>query len=221
MFLARLYNLEWLLQADTTRLIVALVACEAVLLLTPSSLLSALAFLGQRLALSILLWSTDRWPLSIAIILASFGVVMIQIVTRIVEWRQRGERAGSTEGFEWLPAELPWRLSATALGMLVAHGLVQTYLSIALPETAAIAVGFLATGGVLALIVAGSALQASLGLLMLADAYRVVYVLGQPDPLLWGMWLTTDLILVLGGSGLQLLYARRRAKAGQGAQAVV
>lgn len=212
MFPALLHNLGWLLQLDAQRLIVALVACEVVLLLASNSILSAVAFLGQRLALALILWSTHRWPLSAAMLLSSIGVVLIQTVTVFLHWRRRVAQERGPEGRQWMPVELPLRACGAALGMLVAHGLVQTYLSTSLPETAAYAVGFLATGGLFGLVLAGSALQAALGLLMLADAYRVVYALGQPDPLLWGLWLAADLVIALAASGLHLFWPDARAR---------
>jgi hypothetical protein len=215
MFLTVLHNLDRLLSLNPTWLMFALVACEVVLLLTPNSLLSAMAFLGQRSALASLLWSTHRWPLSVAMLLASFGVVLIQTVTVFLQWRRRSSQEIGTEGRDWMPVELPLRASAAALGILVAHGLVETCLSATLPATAAYAVGYLATGGLFALILAGSTLQAALGLLMLADAYRVVYALGRPDPLVWGLWLATDLAVALAASGLYVLRARYVGRAKQ------
>jgi hypothetical protein len=199
---ALLHTLDSLAAARALQLITGLVVCGATLLMASDHRLTLAAFLAQRSIIFILLWPTLGIRLDLVNVIAFFAIALVLYGT---EWRLRCTRIGEQADTGWgqpFRMSLSFRALAAALGLLVAYGAVQTYIIKLLPPIVGFATAWLFVVSLLSLLLASGGLGAGLGALTFADACRILYALGQPNLLVWGLWNVCDVLLALGTSYL-------------------
>lgn len=175
----------------------ALVVCSALLVIVADRPWSVLVLLAQRLIVIAFLWFQLPLPLLVGAFVASVAGVGILTVSegRRVVARGRGRTSPGL-------THLAFRGGVAALGMLVVDGLLETSVAGLLPRTAAGAVTALVVFGFLLLALADDGVQFGMGILMFADAGRLLYSLFPPRPEVWGLWAVLDVTVALAAAHL-------------------
>lgn len=174
------------------QLVVGLVICGIAALTISNLPLATTAFLVQRLMVITLLWPSLKTPLRTINLITLGAIAAIYYIT---EWHRRSDRSRSS-----FPNPLFKALTA-ALGLLLARGLVQTWLTPSLPMVA-FTVSWLIIAGLLIILLTDGALRTGLGILTFADGCRVLYALWEPSPLVWALWSIGDVLVALAASHL-------------------
>jgi hypothetical protein len=167
--------------------------------------LALLPFLWQRGLVIALLWSAIRLPLGSMSGMASIALALLMIGGELWGWFTR-RRTGTVAQATRLPAT-GWavRVLGAALALLLANGLLRVEVIQRLPPAAAQAAVPLCVNGLFMLLLADSGWLTGFGVLTVADGLRVLYALWPPDPLWWGLWAVSDVIVALGTSHLRRL----------------
>jgi hypothetical protein len=196
-------TLEPLAASRALHLVVGLYISGALLLLSPDDRLLIPFFLLQRGIVIVLLWSNIGLPLVKVSAAASIAVGLIYLVTLWTLYRKAGRAvARAARGARPLTS-LPLRALAVALALLLTHGLVQRYAPSLLPPLVSWSVAWLLVEFCFAVLMAPTPLHSGLGVLAFADAGRILYALTRPDALVWGVWASFDVLVVLAAAHLR------------------
>ena len=198
-----LRSLEPLAASRALHLVVGLYASGALLLLSPDERLLIPFFLLQRGIVIVLLWSNIGLSLVTVSTAASVAVGLIYLITVWGLFRKAAPAvAQATRGAQPLTYP-PLRALAVALALLLTHGLVQRYAPSLLPPLVTWSVAWLLVEFCFALLLAPTPLHSGLGVLAFADAGRILYALTGPDPLVWGVWASCDVLVALAAAHLR------------------
>jgi len=195
--------LERLSSSHAPELTAGLTVCGLVVLVLGDHPLALLPFLLQRGLAIALLWSALRTPLSSMSGIASIAIALLWIGGELWAWFGQRRTATADKGAALPRIGWPIRALAAALAMLLANGLLGVEFVQRLPPAAAQAAVPLCINGLFMLLLAESGWLTGFGILTVADALRVAYALWQPDPLWWGLWAASDVIVALGASYLR------------------
>lgn len=207
--------LETLSSSHAPQLVVGLVSCGVILLTASDHRLAVLAFLVQRSIVVVLLWPTLGTSLGITNLIALIAVAMVSGGTECcyLRWARTNGTRNANPPFG---VSIPFRALAASLGVLVAYGFAQAYAFNRLPPLVAFASIWLMTMSLLAFLLSSSALGMGLGTLTFADGCRILYALGQPNLLVWGLWSVCDVLVALGAAYLRSAEAAAQGQAAGG-----
>jgi len=175
----------------------ALVLCSALLVIVADRPWSVLMFLAQRLIVIAVLRFLLPLPLLVSAFVASVasvGIVAVSEGRRLLAERHTRPIPGLTN--------LAFRAGAAVLGVLVVEGLLRSSAVGLLPRAAAGALTALVVCGLLLLALADDGVQFGMGILMFADAGRLLYLSFAPGPEVWGLWAILDVTVALAAAHL-------------------
>ena len=198
--------------SSAPQLTACLVILGVVLLTVADRRLAVLAFLLLRTAALLLLWPAIRGAMGAVSAASHVAIALICATTECRLRPVRDRAAPRPSGHAAFLMTPPFRALAASLGLLVAHGIVQTYALDLAPQTVALAMSWLAALGMLALLLSNSGLGTAMGVVVLADGFRILYAVSQPSEWAWALWTVCDVLIVLAGARL----SRVEAVAGQG-----
>ena len=198
-----LRSLEPLAASRALHLVVGLYASGALLLLSPDERLLIPFFLLQRGIVIVLLWSNIGLPLVTVSAAASVAVGLIYLITVWGLFRKAAPAVAQATRSAQPLTYPPLRALAVALALLLTHGLVQRYAPSLLPPLVTWSVAWLLVEFCFALLLAPTPLHSGLGVLAFADAGRILYALTRPDPLVWGVWASCDVLVALAAAHLR------------------
>jgi len=197
--------LETLSSSRAPQLTAGLTVCGLAVVVLGDHPLALLPFLLQRGLMIALLWSALRAPLSSMSGMASIAIAVLLIVGELWAWFRRGRTATADDAAPLPRMGWPIRALAAALALLLTNGLLRVEVVQRLPLAAALAAVPLGVSGLFMLLLAEDGWLTGLGILTVTDGLRVLYALWQPDPLWWGVWAASDVIVALGASHLRRL----------------
>jgi hypothetical protein len=196
---------------QTSQLVAGLAASGALNVLFSGCALAAFPALAQRVIVIAILWPLLEPPLSVCLLIASLAVATVYLLTElrlhanhIVTQRRIDCSAVDKTG-------LPFAALTAALALLIAHGLTSKYTSSPYPPTVTLSIISLVVNGLLLMLMARSPQSVGLGVLMLADAGRVLYAFLGADLLVWCTWAASDVIVALASAHLRNLQAQAMA----------
>ena len=198
-----IHTLEPLASSHAVHLVVGLYVSGALLLLSPDDRLLLPFFLLHRGIVMVLLWSNIGSALVAASSAASLAVGLIYLVTMYCLYRRAAVAIARTTRGALPLTYLPFRALAVALALLLTYGLLQRYAPPALPPLVSWSVTWLLVEFCFAVLLAPSTLHSGLGILAFADAARILYALLRPDPLVWGLWASCDVLVALAAAHLR------------------
>jgi hypothetical protein len=198
-----LRTLEPLAASRALHLVVGLYGSGALLLLSPDDRLLVPLFLLQRGIVIVLLWSNIGVPLVAVSTTASVAIGLIYLITAWGLHRHAAPAIAQATRRAQPLTYLPLRALAVALALLLTHGLVQRYAPSLLPPLVTWSAVWLLTEFCFALLLAPTPLHAGLAVLAFADAGRILYALTRPDPLVWGVWASCDVLVALAAAHLR------------------
>jgi hypothetical protein len=218
-----LRTLEPLASSRALHLVIGLCGSGALLLLSPDDRLLIPFFLMQRGMVLVLLWSNIGLPLVAVSTAASVAVGLIYLVTVWRLYRKAAAAVAQTTQGALPLTSVPLRALAVALALLLTYGLVQRYAPPVLPPLVSWSVAWLLLEFCFALLLAPTPLHTGLGVLAFADAGRILYALTRPDPLVWGVWASCDVLVALAAAHLRTVevaayggaHPHRRARRGR------
>jgi hypothetical protein len=204
--------LPLLSSSSAPQLTVCLMVLGALHLTVSDRRLAVLAFLLLRTAVLMLLWPATRGAMGTVSAAAHLAIATICATSecRMGDARN-GAAARPTRRAPFLMTA-PFRALAASLGLLLAHGFVETFARDLAPQTVALTSSWLAVLGMLALLLSGSGLGTAMGVVVLADGFRILYAVSQPSGWAWALWTACDVLIVLAGARL----SRVEAAIGQG-----
>ena len=211
-----LRTLEPLASSRALHLVVGLFISGALLLTSPDDRLLIPSFLVQRGIVIVLLWSRIGLYLVATSAAASIAVSLIYLITMWCLYRNAGAAIARMARGAMPLTHLPFRALAAALAVLLTYGLVQRYAPPLLPPLVSWSVAWLLVEFCFALLLASTPLHTGLGVLAFADAGRILYALTRPDPLVWGLWASCDVLVALAAAHLRTVEVA--AYGGTGAQ---
>jgi hypothetical protein len=183
-------------------LVATLAACGVGLVLFADSLLAMPLFLTERLVIAALLWPLVPPPIACALLVASVAAMAIAYAQsyRVSVIACGLRRVTLASGFTLSGPAL--RITAAALALLIAEGMVRWALSALLPEPAAYAIAVLVAVALALLLLANRPIGAALGAFLLIDAARLLYALWKTNPWIWALWASCDLLMALSAARL-------------------
>jgi hypothetical protein len=197
--------LERLSSSRAPQLTAGLTVCGLLVLVLGDHPLALLPFLLQRGLVIALLWSALRLPLGSISGIASIAIALLLISAELWRWISRRWTGPAVQAARPSAPGWPIRALGAALALLLTNGLLRVELVQRLPPAVAEAAVPLCVNGLLMLLLADSGWLTGFGVLSLADGLRVGYALWQPDPLCWGLWAASDVIVALGTAHLRRL----------------
>ena len=197
--------LEKLSTSHAPQLTAGLTVCGLLVLALGDHPLALLPWMLQRGLLIALLWSALRLPLSSMSGIASIAIALLFLGAELWSAFARLRHGNAEQPAERSVTGWALQLLGAALALLVTRGLLQVELVQRLPSAAALAAVPLCVNGVFMLLLAGGGWLAGFGLLSLADGLRVLYALWSPDPMWWGLWAASDVVVALAASHLRRL----------------
>ena len=188
--------------SQAPQLVACLIVCGAISWIVPDSFLSVWAFSLTRLVVVILLWPTVGDSLGAASIIACAAAMLI---FSVAVWSLRPRTWKSLWSASGKPVTFPgtaFRVLAPAVIALASYRIGQALAFAPAPFLSRYVVAWFTVSGVLTLLLTNTSLRNGWAALWLSDAARILYALGQPDPLLWGLWHGLDVFVVLVASYL-------------------
>jgi len=198
------------ISSSAPQLTASLVVLGVVLLTAADRRLAVLAFVMLRIVVLIILRPVLPGAMGAASAASHLAIVMVCAMPVLRARQASGAvatRPARDAAFLMTP---PFRALAASIGLLLAHGFVQTYASDLAPLAVVVASSWLVALGMLALLLSASGLGTAMGVVVLADACRLMYALSQPDVWVWATWSACDLLIVLAGAHLSRIEAVAR-----------
>ncbi len=177
----------------------ALVLSQGLAILTSGHFCAVPIFMMQRFIVISLLWSSTDQRLLQAM---AIGTAAISLIYALAWVQRRLTRVVRPPAGDRTPlSTTPYlRAEVAALGLVASRLLAESAYLFWLPPAAALACVPPFVGGLLALLVSPSALQLGLATLSISDSARVIYALGGPEALPWGVWLTAEVVVALAST---------------------